>query len=221
MAVESQMRQERDPDQAVHERDQPARPIVDSAGVVIPESIDDDTDIEENGDENVPPNDPDLTKRGTKGRRWFAIGVILLIVVAVTVPLALLLPSEPTASPQSKAMEWLENDPNLGNYTDGQRIQRYALATLFYSTNGDSWTENEFWLDDGNECGRWNTSDGSLVCTDTNEVSGLNLTLNFLQGTLPPEIGLLSKLGEFIMESRMTMQSVRPTNCIAGFPSRE
>jgi hypothetical protein len=204
MVVDSQMRQERDPDQAVHERDQP-RPIVDSAGVVTAESIDDDTDMQGSGDENVPPNDPDLPKRGTKGRRWFVIGVIFLIVVAVTVPLALLLPSKSTASPQSKAMEWLENDPNLGNFSDEKRIQRYALATLFYSTNGDKWTENEFWLSESEEC-RWI----GVTCPDI-AVSGLNLTLNYLQGKIPPKDGLLSKLGEFIVESRMTMQLACPS----------
>jgi hypothetical protein len=81
------------------ERDQ-LRQMVDIAVVVTP-VVATDTNVE-NGDENIHANDGDLLesddhKCGTKGRRWFAISVIFLVVVAVTVSLALVLPSEPTA----------------------------------------------------------------------------------------------------------------------------
>jgi hypothetical protein len=112
-----------------------------------------------------------------------------------------------SSTPQSMAFNWtVTNNALLRPDSDEQIIQRYALATLFYSTHGDNWTENENWLDDGSECGRWETSsyysddgDGGvpLVCTAANEVSELDLGYNNLQGRLPPEIGLLSKLGEY------------------------
>jgi hypothetical protein len=97
-----------------------------------------------------------------------------------------------SSTPQYMAFNWMATNDTLLR-PDEQIIQRYALATLFYSTNGDKWTENEFWLGDGNEC-EWE----KVSCTT--KVSRLDLMSNNLQGTLPPEIGLLSKLGEFIME---------------------
>jgi hypothetical protein len=232
---QDRMRHERD--QAVRELDQ-LRQLVDNAVIVSP-VVATDRDVE-NGDEDVHANDGDLPKSddhkcGTKGRQWIAIGVIFLIVVAVTVALALVLPSEPTApvpttpvsttqdpttagpttplndllssvssddgaalntpsTPQNKALKWLEDDTNLESYSDETIIQRYALATLYYSANGDSWHDNTLWLDSGEECGRWH----GLSCTTSGIATQLNLGFDNLRGTLPPEIGLMKLLGECV-----------------------
>jgi hypothetical protein len=107
------------------------------------------------------------------------------------------------STPQNKAVAWLADDTNLVTYSSETIIQRYALATLYYSTNGDSWDSNEFWLDSGEECGRWQTNSlyesAWLLCTDTGAASQLHLSYNNLRGTLPPEIGLLTSLGECIL----------------------
>jgi tetrahydromethanopterin S-methyltransferase subunit B len=187
------------------------RQVVDNAEIVTP----------------VVPPDKDVPKRdnhkcGTKGWRWFA-GVIGLIVVAVVIPLAVVLPSEPTtpesttpdvflndllssissdggealsntSTPQNKALEWLADDTNLESSSNETIIQRYALATLYYSTNGDSWDNNTLWLDSGEECSGWY----GLECTTTGAVSALKLGGINLQGTLPPEIGFLTLLGECV-----------------------
>ncbi|CAB9513814.1 Leucine Rich Repeat [Seminavis robusta] len=58
--------------------------------------------------------------------------------------------SNTTASPQSQALEWTLQDPFLEIYLqDHQRfLQRFALATFYYSTNGNvTWGNNEKWLD--------------------------------------------------------------------------
>jgi hypothetical protein len=57
----------------------------------------------EKGDEKAHVNHHDLPKSddpkcGPRGRRWFAMGTILLIVVAITVALVVVLPPEPTPS---------------------------------------------------------------------------------------------------------------------------
>lgn len=44
------------------------------------------------------------------------------------------------ASPQSKAFSWMLRDPNFGLYSPNRMRQRFALATLYYSTNGDDWS---------------------------------------------------------------------------------
>jgi hypothetical protein len=233
--TEEENRRLREHDVIRHERDH-LRQIVDNAVIVIP-VVPPDTD-EENGDENV------LAKCGTKGRQWIAIGVIFLVVVAVTVSLALVLPSEPTApvptapvsttqdpttpvpttpvpttqeeaflnellspvssddgealrntsTPPNKALEWLADDTNLESYSDETIIQRYALATLYYSTKGDSWDDNTLWLDSVEECSGW----FELSCTTSGTLTVLGLRWNNLEGTVPPEIGLLTSLGECV-----------------------
>ena len=53
---------------------------------------------------------------------------------------------EDTGSSQSLAYDWLLQDPFLMEYEDWRIRQRYALATLYYATNGDRWKKNDYWL---------------------------------------------------------------------------
>lgn len=55
-------------------------------------------------------------------------------------------------SPQQRAMLWLLQNVNLESYTNSKKIQRYALAVFYYSTNGDGWGENLWWMSDEDEC---------------------------------------------------------------------
>ena len=105
-------------------------------------------------------------------------------------------------SPQQRAFLWLLKDANLGNYSNDRKLQRYALATLYYSTNGDEWSENLYWLSEEDEC-LWFTNQsfaGYPVCeisqgSDRRKaLINLDLSFNNLKGTIPPEVGLLSGL---------------------------
>jgi hypothetical protein len=92
------------------------------------------------------------------------------------------------STPQNNAMQWLQNSTLLTNYTDAKKIQRYALATLFFSTSGSEWKENTGWLSDDDECDGWY----SIACTDDGAITSLLLPSNGLNGTLPEELALLS-----------------------------
>jgi Leucine-rich repeat (LRR) protein len=96
-------------------------------------------------------------------------------------------------TPQGTAFKWLtESEPKA---TDDLRIiQRYALATLYYSTNGDSWTDNSDWVTDADECLWYSSSSDSQRCSPDNELLVLSLNDNNLQGELPHEISLLTTL---------------------------
>jgi hypothetical protein len=98
--------------------------------------------------------------------------------------------SEPH-SPQAKALAWLRSDPLYYEYVDVYRLnQRYALAVLYYSTNGASWRNNSGWLSDANECS-WYTS-GADICGEELHLRRLDLNNNFLHGSIPTELELLT-----------------------------
>jgi hypothetical protein len=166
----------------------------------------------------VPEVAPDNSSRRWKFAGAFLILIVVAIVLAVTLrpeksnPVPTLSPGDLTkllssvssderealstiSTPQSKAFKWMvTNNTNLGTFSKEIIIQRYALATLFYSTNGDSWSNNALWLDSGEECSGWGVS-----CTIAGAFSEVSLVSNNLEGTVPPEIGLLTSLGECVL----------------------
>jgi hypothetical protein len=113
------------------------------------------------------------------------------------------------STPQNEALNWLASNTNLDSYSDETRIQRYVLATLYYSTNGDSWTNNTGWLSDSDECGWYNGAAGGELCSSQGRVVELlDLSKNNLTGSIPAEVGLLSSsLGE-CASSNMIVSSV-------------
>jgi hypothetical protein len=95
-------------------------------------------------------------------------------------------------SPQSTAFEWLAGNANLNSYSNAHIIQRHALATFYFSTNGSLWSENELWLSDQDEC-QW-FSQVRAPCDRGGTFKRLELYFNNVQGVVPPEIALLSDL---------------------------
>jgi hypothetical protein len=98
------------------------------------------------------------------------------------------------STPQNKAVNWLANNINFNKFSDKRKIQRYTLGVLYYSTNGDSWRNNNGWLTDKNECNWWNSADG-LFCDENGAIVDLDLydgSGNNLVGTIPMELALLS-----------------------------
>jgi len=93
-------------------------------------------------------------------------------------------------SPQLKALQWILNDDFSINHSEKDEvlIQRYALATIYYSTFGDGWVVNDSWLSDVSEC-EWH----GITCND-DYVIELKLDENQLEGSLPDEIGVLLSL---------------------------
>lgn len=98
---------------------------------------------------------------------------------------------EQEGSPQSGALDWLSNDPLVYTYDNEKISIRFALATFYYATGGDSWTTNHLWLSDLDEC-LWFTSSADSPCTKEGRYSRLVLADNNLEGVLPDELSLLS-----------------------------
>ena len=100
-------------------------------------------------------------------------------------------------SPQGLAFQWI-NDPSINDIDFNQQpnrvISRFALATLYYSTNGASWVYATDWLSKSHECDWYTTSTNVPVCDDAGNFVTLALDNNNLVGKLPMEIALLSSL---------------------------
>jgi hypothetical protein len=95
-------------------------------------------------------------------------------------------------SPQAHALAWLRNN---SDYEMHRLYQRYALAVLYYATNGgSSWHKESGWLSDSDECTWYFFEDNQDVCGPDSRFLVLNLWRNGLFGSIPAELELLSNL---------------------------
>jgi hypothetical protein len=81
---------------------------------------------------------------------------------------------EDDSSPQFLALTWLANNDTVDE-RDIPRVEaRYALATLYFATNGDEWKDNlQFLSPNVHEC-HWNSrSQGVVSCNADWEITGL------------------------------------------------
>mmetsp|Transcript_24729 Transcript_24729/g.44725 ORF Transcript_24729/g.44725 Transcript_24729/m.44725 type:complete len:586 (-) Transcript_24729:1742-3499(-) len=100
------------------------------------------------------------------------------------------------STPQYDALNWLASNAKLDSYANNKKIQRYALATVYYGTNGNAWRVQFDWLNkDEDECG----CNGTTHSCSGDDVVMLSLWRNKLLGTIPVEVSLLSSLQELIL----------------------
>lgn len=96
---------------------------------------------------------------------------------------------------------WLANDDpsNIDAATTpkDQIIQRYIVADLYFSTNGTKWSDQFHFLSEKDVCD-WNdgTSLG-VFCNEEGKVSNILLHDCNLVGSIPRDIGLLSRMESF------------------------
>jgi hypothetical protein len=93
------------------------------------------------------------------------------------------------------SLEWVASDPAVANglYSDSKIVQRWVLAVLFFVTNDDSWYQSNDWLMFTDECTWFSKASGS-ICDSNGLLTTLDLQDNGLEGTLPPQISVLSSL---------------------------
>ena len=120
-------------------------------------------------------------------------------------------------SPQYNAFQWLKDDPDLEEYPDWKRIQRFALACLYFSTTNDDnegWHNDDGWLEYKDECTWVFSSTSSLenitstsACAEETRngiekghFENLWLPNNGLRGSLPAEVFLVTSLKTIDLE---------------------
>ncbi|CAB9503899.1 Leucine Rich Repeat [Seminavis robusta] len=119
------------------------------------------------------------------------------------------------SSPQSKAYEWLIKDPAYFQYSNDRKLQRMALATLYYSTNGPNWTfANSMLTYDSDEC-QWFYNRAARASPAACGIAGgliesLMLDQNNLEGKLPPELWLMTSL-KFLSLANNQLTSTIPS----------
>ena len=100
------------------------------------------------------------------------------------------------STPQTQALEWILADKySSEGLSDSRLLQRFALATLYYSTSGTEWRNGGGgWLTSRNEC-EWGGSDKlQFGCSQESMVQRLYLQYGKLSGLIPIETGLLTQL---------------------------
>ena len=82
---------------------------------------------------------------------------------------------------------------------------RDVLITLYEATDGDNWLENENWLSN-RPIGEWY----GVYVDDSGRVIGLYLSENEMSGTIPPELGYLTKLEELDLAKNQLRGTIPP-----------
>ena len=108
------------------------------------------------------------------------------------------------SSPQGKALTTIASRQVYGN-DRVSNVQRFALATLYFSTNQvpnvfegspGKWSSEEGWLLAANEC-QWE----GIVCDNAGRVTGILLPSHRLSGSLPLELAFLEQLTTMDLQS--------------------
>lgn len=82
---------------------------------------------------------------------------------------------------------------------------RDVLVTLYEATDGDNWLENRNWLSN-RPIGDWY----GVSVDDSGRVIGLYLSENEMSGTIPPELGYLTKLEELDLAKNQLRGTIPP-----------
>jgi len=111
---------------------------------------------------------------------------------------------EQDGSSQNLAIQWILEEGGT-NWTTTKLTQRFVLATIWFATKGNGWTDIQSWKTAEDECG-WDhpetyipTTFGNLdlqiqPCNTNLELQSLSFRGNNLSGPLPNEVGLLTNL---------------------------
>jgi len=94
------------------------------------------------------------------------------------------------------ALVWLaDSDPKRldANSPMEEILERFVLANLYISTNGDEWAKKMHFRSKKSVCD-WNDKTSGVFCNDDKQVSKLVLPESNLNGTIPHDIGLLSNI---------------------------
>ena len=107
-------------------------------------------------------------------------------------------------SPQKRAFDHLQNDPEVLNYPPSRLVRRYALISVYHALDGGNWVNKDGWLSyDTPEC-LWHgivcdsdgetrsNNDGGGGGKNSKPIVSLDLSSNNLGGRIPPDFTYLT-----------------------------
>jgi hypothetical protein len=100
-------------------------------------------------------------------------------------------------SPQGRALQWLEGDVLSKRMLGWRMLQRFSLAVVYFSLNGEHWLDQFGWISIRDECSWFPRIEFLLdgePCDSSGQFIFLGLPSNNLSGSIPRELTLLSKL---------------------------
>ena len=103
---------------------------------------------------------------------------------------------------QAKARDWLRTGKDVLEFEAERIRQRYAVSVFFCEMDGGNWLENDMWLSDLHECD-WYNRIGLDPCNRQEQMEMIRLHDMGLQGTMPPELAILSTLYEFTVSDNL------------------
>jgi hypothetical protein len=109
---------------------------------------------------------------------------------------------EDETSTPFEAYLWLVQDEGVAEGEGDDLLERFALATFYYSLRGPDWIRSDKWMSGESICDWFGVecAEKTLNVKTTSSLHDLvtlDLPNNFLQGALPPELALLDNL-EFL-----------------------
>lgn len=125
---------------------------------------------------------------------------------------------EKNGSAQNRAAQWIIYTDKLQLSVpvapmDKRRfLQRFALATLYYATNGEQWSKQYNFLSGLDEC-EWNQEKKSFFtgagnCNESHMITMITLWNNNLHGVIPKEIAILTDLKVLSLFDNMLIGNV-------------
>jgi len=117
----------------------------------------------------------------------------------ITSPDDLLNPS----TPEGQAFTFMNNDPLQPDVCTYPIDQRYGLATLYFSTDGNGWTNNQNWLGATTECNWF-----GIVCNDGVLASNITMRANNMVGPLPDEISTVYAMTQMLLSENSLTSTI-------------
>ena len=106
-------------------------------------------------------------------------------------------------TPQNDAVDWLAGNPDIKNMPESIQLTRYAMATLYYRTDGPKWRNSENWVTNANLCDWYTSNSVNSICDSSGNLLILEL-VNDLSGPLVPELALITTLRTLRIKSSGT-----------------
>lgn len=113
-----------------------------------------------------------------------------------------------TASSSSSSIKDDNDNDDDEDVSTSMWLERYIAAILYFSTDGKSWEEEEdatnLWLSSGHTICDWK----GIQCNGNVQVEEIDLFHKSLNGAIPSELGMLSKMTSLVLKNNQLFGTI-------------